>query len=142
MQIYLSGGMSGLTYVEQMRWRYDITSVILDKCDNHDIRPYPNFFSPPEYYRVGESLHKSEREVMEFDLYKLRTSDLVIVNFNSPNSIGTAMELMLARELRIPIVGLLEDEDANLHPWLVECCGRIFSNLDELSDYVVLYYLL
>lgn len=142
MQIYLSGGMSGLTYLDQVKWRYKITELIYHKTQKYDITPEPMFFIPPEYYNPQDNLHKTEREVMEFDLHRLRKSDLVIVNFNVPNSIGTAMELMLARELRIPIVGLLEDENVNLHPWLVECCGRIFSNLEKLSDYVVQYYLL
>lgn len=142
MKIYLSGGMSGLTYLEQMEWRNGVTESILYRSDMFDVKPVPDFFSPPLYYQIGENLHKSEREVMEFDLYRLRTSDLVIVNFNSPNSIGTAMELMLARELRIPIVGLSENENTVLHPWLVECCGRIFSNKYDLAEYVVHYYLI
>jgi len=77
---------------------------------------------------------------MEFDLYNLRCSDLVIVNFNSPNSIGTAMELMLAKELKIPIIGINE-ENKQLHPWLIECVVKMFKKLEDAWMYVSNFYL-
>ena len=77
---------------------------------------------------------------MEFDLYNLRKSDIIIVNFNSPNSIGTAMELMLARELRKPVIGLNNDS-INLHPWIAECVTRECSTFEELVEHIVEFYL-
>ena len=77
---------------------------------------------------------------MEYDLNALRKSDLVVVNFNAPNSLGTAMELILAKELHIPVIGLLKDNIA-LHPWLIECTTRMCDNMRELVDHVVNFYL-
>lgn len=138
MRIYLAGGMSGLSFEEQTKWRSNVRDAILYGEYDYDIKP--RFFSPPEYYPIEEQRHKSEREAMEFDLNALRKSDLVIVNFNAPDSIGTAMELMLARELRIPVVGLNKD-GFDLHPWLIECSTRICDDMYELVEYVVEYYL-
>ena len=77
---------------------------------------------------------------MNFDLNALRKSNLIVVNFNNPNSIGTAMEMMLAYEMRIPILGLNKDK-LKLHPWLECCCDRIFDNMKDLVRYVVEFYL-
>lgn len=137
---YLAGGMSNLSYEEMRNWR----NVVIDKIDkivlDTDTAVYPVYFNPVEYYNPFEDFHKNEREPFEYDLYNLRKSDLVIVNFNSPNSIGTAMEIAIARENRIPIVGLNEEEN-ELHPWIVESCVRICDTMDELVDYVTDYFL-
>lgn len=137
---YLAGGMSNLSHEEMLNWR----EVVIDKIENvtsmADTAMYPVYFNPVEYYNPFEDFHKNEREPFEYDLYNLRKSDLVIVNFNSPNSIGTAMEVAIARENRIPIVGLNEN-DYDLHPWIVESCVRICDTMDELVNYVTDYFL-
>ena len=99
-----------------------------------------SFFNPVDYYNFEEKQHKSEREIMEFDLYNLRNSDLVIVNFNNIWSIGTAMELMLAKEMHIPVIGWNPNDEV-LHPWLKECVTRLCDNLREAVEHVVSYYL-
>lgn len=70
----------------------------------------------------------------------VRKSDLIIANFNSSQSIGTAQELALANEYRIPVVGL-NAENKELHPWLTECCEKMFTDMSDLLDYVQFYYL-
>lgn len=147
MKIYMAGGMTGFSLEEQMKWRNQITKAI--KFGEYDLIKNPVFFSPPDYYSptsissdMSEIQRKQyEHEAMEFELNQLRKSDLVIVNFTNPKSIGTAMELMLAKEYRIPIVGLNKD-GTELHPWLIECCTKIFENMRELVDYVVQFYLM
>lgn len=131
-KIYLAGGMNGLTYDDYTGWRYYIISL----SNRSDI----NFFNPPRYYNFLTKNYDTEKEIMEFDLYNLRCSDLVIVNFNSPNSIGTAMELMLAKELKIPIIGINE-ENKQLHPWLTECVVKMFKKLEDAWMYVSNFYL-
>lgn len=138
MKIYLSGGMTGITVEEQMRWRNMVMNEL--KFGQHDYDKEISFCSPPNYYGFDEIRHKSEREEFEFYTNQLRTCNLVIVNFNVPNSIGTAMELMLARELHIPIIGLNKD-GKELHPWLIECCTRVCDDMKELTDHVVDFYL-
>lgn len=144
-KIYLAGGMSGLTDNEQIKWRVQIKNAIT--LSDFDLKKTPEFFIPPEYYQIKENKlnlnidkEKYEREAMKFDLYNLRKSDLVIVNFNSPKSIGTAMELMLAKEHHIPVVGL-NKINYELHPWLCECCLHIFNSTRDLVEFVVKYYL-
>lgn len=137
-KICLSGGMSGLSFDEQTKWRKQIRDAIL--FGEYDYQKKPTFFDPTQFYNFEEKRYKSEYEIMEFDLYNLRNSNLVVVNFNSPNSIGTAMELMLAKELNIPIIGLNKDKN-ELHPWLVCCCNRICDDVRELVSHIVDFYL-
>ena len=139
-KIYLCGGMSGLSHEEQSKWRWNVIKGIEDGDECYGYKYELDFFNPIVYYNLEEDNHKSEREPFEFDLYNLRNSNLVIVNFNSPQSIGTAMELAVAFENRIPVVGLNENE-YELHPWLEESTIRIFDNIDELITYIAEYFL-
>ena len=136
VKFYMAGGMAGLSVEEQMEWRNDIKKRI-----NNSLIHYPTyFFQPPYYYQPDGDYHRSEREAFLFDLNRLRHSDVVIVNFNVLKSIGTAMELAVAHENRIPVIGLNENKN-ELHPWLYECCTRICETREELVRHIVDFYL-
>lgn len=62
------------------------------------------------------------------------------MNFNVPGSIGTAQELAIANENKIPVLGL-NTKGLTLHPWLIESCERMFNEMDDLVDYVRAFYL-
>lgn len=137
--IYLSGPMSNLSFEEQNEWRMQMIRDIKG-YEAYGVEKAPVFFNPVFYYNFEDQNYKSEREVMEFDLNRLRKSDLVIVNFNRTDSLGTAMELAVANELRIPVVGLNEGEKP-LHPWLKCCVSRMCGSKAELVEHVVDFYL-
>lgn len=137
VKIYLSGPMSGVSFEEQSKWRKQIINEIKVNCH---CEKKPVFFNPVDYYNFTEVKYKSEREVMEFDLNALRNSDLVIVNFNNPKSVGTISELAIAYELKIPIIGINKDEH-ELHPWLVEFVNRMCKDIREAVEYTVEFYL-
>ena len=138
VKIYLSGGMGSLTFEEQSKWRSQIINAIQFgdyHCDKKAV-----FFNPINYYNFEEVRYKSEREVMEFDLNALRKSDLVIVNFNDPKSLGTCAELAIAYDMKIPIIGI-NKENVELHPWLVEFTTRMCDDVREAVSHVVDFYL-
>ena len=137
VKIYLSGGMGSLSFEEQLLWRQKIIDAIEY---NYECAKKPVFFNPVNYYNFEEVRYKSQREVMEFDLNALRNSDLVIVNFNDPESLGTCAELAIAYDMKIPIVGINKD-DKVLHPWLCEFTTRMCSSLKEAVEYTVDFYL-
>lgn len=99
-----------------------------------------SFFNPVNYYNFEEVKYKTQREVLEFDLNALRKSDLVIVNFNDPESLGICAELAIAYEMKKPIVGINKDNKI-LHPWLYEFTSRMCSDIKEVCEYVVEFYL-
>lgn len=137
-RVYLSGGMGNLSFEEQTKWRKQFQNAI--KFGDYDYEKKPVFFDPTQYYNFEEKRHKNEREIFEFDLYNLRKSNLVVVNFNDPKSIGTAMELMLAKEYHIPVIGFGVNGQ-NIHPWLLESCTRVCNDIRETISHVVEFYL-
>ena len=130
--------MCNLSLDEQSKWRNQVINAI--KFGDYHCEKKPIFFNPVDHYNPTNARHKSEREIMEYDLNALRHSDLVIVNFNDQKSIGTAMELMLAKEMHIPVIGW-NSSNENLHPWLEECTTRLCGSLREAVEHVVDFYL-
>lgn len=137
VKIYLSGAMGALSYEEQLRWRQQIIDAIKY---NYDCEKKAVFFNPVNYYNFEEVRYKTQREVMNFDLNGLRHSDLVIVNFNDPKSLGTCAELAIAYDMKIPIVGINKD-NKELHPWLECFCDRMCESIREAVEYVAEFYL-
>lgn len=140
-QIYLAGGMGKFgkdNFNESNKWRV-YCKDILEKFDCDYI---VNVVNPNEYFNFIEEprRYKSEREIMEFDLNKVRTSNLIIINFNDMYSLGSMAELAIAYERRIPVIGL-DVNNQGLHPWEIEMCNRIFDDIDEMLDYVKDFYL-
>ena len=138
VRVYLSGGMRNLSFEEQSKWRRQIIDAIT--YGDYDYEKKPIFFNPVNYYNFTEVRHRSEREVVEFDLNGLRNSDLVIVNFNDPKSIGTAAELAIAYEMKIPVIGI-NINNQELHPWLTEFTTRMCSSIREAVEHTVDFYL-
>lgn len=138
VQIYLSGAMGSLSMEEQSKWRSQIINAI--KFGGYEYEKKPVFFNPVCHYNFEEKRHKSEREIVEFDLNAVRNSDLVIVNFNDPKSIGTCSELAIAYDRRIPIIGINKDK-LELHPWLECFCIRMCDDIREAVEYTVDFFL-
>lgn len=138
LKIYLAGGMSDLPYEEQNKWRENIVNSLEYSRDGN--RYDCNICNPVKYYNFKNPRHETEKEVMRFDLHKVRNSDLIIVNFNEPKSLGTMAEIAVAYEHSIPIIGL-NTKEKNLHPWQVEMCDRVFTEVDTLVEHIIDFYL-
>lgn len=139
-QIYLSGGMQKFgkeNFNKGNNWRkYCKSTLEICECD-YKVKVFNpneafNFYDEPQY--------NSQREAMNFDLYKLRNSDLVIVNFNDKWSLGTQSEIAIAYDRSVPIIGV-DTEKQRLHPWQECMCERIFIDIDEMLDYIQDFYL-
>ena len=96
-------------------------------------------FNPVNHIEELNPYKMNEKQAMDYDLNMLRNSDLVIVNLNNPKSIGTACELTLAYEKRIPILGLNEDGQ-EIHPWVENFCSKIFDNWEAMITYFIEHY--
>lgn len=139
--IYLAGGMGKFgkdNFDEGNQWRVYCKKV-LEGCEcDYKVK----VTNPNDYFNFVENppTYASQREVMEFDLNKVRNSDLLIVNFNDMYSLGTMAEIAIAYEKKIPIIGLDRDKQ-DLHPWQIEMCNRVFDDIYEMVAYVRDYYL-
>lgn len=140
-RVYLCGGMGKFgaeNFTEGNAWRVYCENTLASYEGDLDVKiinpnRYFNFIDKPPRY-------KSNREVMDFDLNKVRHSDLIIINFNDKYSVGSIFEMATAFERRIPIIGLNESKE-KLHDWQIEACTRIFDDIDDLLDYVEDFYL-
>lgn len=137
-KIYLSGSMSDSTWEEQTKWRKNFRDAI--NFGDYDCKKRVSFFDPTQYYNFQEKRHNNEREIMDFDLYNLRNSDIVVVNLKNSKSLGTMSELILAHELRIPVIGWNPNNES-LHPWMECCITRICKDMRETVEHVVEFYL-
>jgi nucleoside 2-deoxyribosyltransferase len=139
-EIYLCGGMTKFkdNFEKGNKWRVYLKAYLEDSVTNYNVY----VTNPNDYYSFAENAYKydTESEVMRFDLYKLRKSNLVIVNFNDAYSLGSMAEIAIAYDRGIPIIGLNEDGQT-LHPWHIEMVEKIFTDIDELLLYVKRFYL-
>ena len=127
-RFYLSGAMTGVDKNVSANWRRQLVALFKEA----------SCFNPWDFWDMDSSIN--DREAMNFDINALRKCDLVIVNFElNPLSIGTNMEIAIAYEHRIPIIGYCRHGE--LHPWQRDMCERVFTDWDEMIDYIRLYYL-
>lgn len=140
-KIYLAGGVSNLNKNEQTVWRNTLIDMIYNRSKAIDIKYNLDIISPPDYYTFEEQNYNSDLEAMKYYLRHTKSSDLIIVNFNDPKSIGTAQEIAVAYDHGIPIVGMNLTNEI-LNPWLTCSCDRIFDNYNDLVNYVFKFYLI
>ena len=139
--LYLSGGMSGLTVEESNGWRIKVKQDLFAFVLNGTLK----VFNPMDSY-IHNEYRMNEKEAMQYDLNILRKSSYVLVYFNDIKSLGTAMEIAIAHELKIPIIGVFDGkEDYNaldtLHPWVYNMCDVVLDSLDDAIRYIKNNYL-
>lgn len=123
-KVYLAGGITGIDIREAVDWRVKVQNLLKEEAEVFN----PIFDSP-----VGS-------DQRPYQLYRLKHSDVVLVNFNTPSSIGTAQELAYADAYGIPVVGL-NAEHCRLHPWLEQSCLIIFDDMNDVLEYLRDYFL-
>ena len=136
-KIYLGGGMSNLSFQDQNKWRTEVKKQL----EKHDCDYKVKCINPVDYYNTfDQTTYDSDLEVMQFDLHKLKNSNLIIMNFNDMYSLGSAMELAIAWDRGIPIIGLNENKQ-HLHTWQYCMTSKVFDDMDEMLLYIKQYYL-
>lgn len=130
---YLGGKMQGLSFALMNDWRVDAASLM--KENYHTINPCDYY-----NYEIDRSSY-TDLEVKEFDLAMVRNSDIVLVNLEYPDSIGTAIELHMAHDVwGIPVIGYGGDRDS-VHPWMQLRLTKWCKTLEDAVDYIDKFYL-
>lgn len=131
VRIYLAGaiGCYGVDAEYPKLWR-KMASEWFDIYSGHQYDYNFRCIDPTQYYEYGINYHKSEKEIMLFDLRKVKSSDVVLVNLKDiEKSPGTIDEIFYAWINSIPVIGFSETEDGvenvELHPWIKEQIDRI-----------------
>ena len=134
--IYLAGAMTCQTFEEMNGWRVELENKLFSEAENCEVRL--KVYNPVDYYNLENERHKSEAEVMDFDLDLVLKSDLLIVNTKDIlKSPGTITECALAWKKGIPILGFGEVPD---HSWVRRFFRRIDNDMDETVDYIRDFY--
>ena len=143
-KIYTCGKMSGISFDEQMRWRKTIEKFVKEKYDGND---RVKFIHPPLYFNYEHMHHKTEKEILDWEMKQLYDCDIVVVDFNGIESTtGSHMELGAVQGINrfgdkyIYVIGIGKEE--NLHPWIKETCMRIEDNYSDAAQYIVEYLLI
>lgn len=147
MKIYLAGAMGcyGEDAQYPKKWRDEVKIWFYKYSDKVTV------ISPVDYYPCGCKDKKTEREVMNFYLNKVRNSDLILVNLlRIKESPRTIQEIFYAWILKIPVIGFIntyigteDDYKKNIHPWLFEQIDRIETGkdaMDKAISYIRDYY--
>jgi hypothetical protein len=137
--IYEAGKMSGISIEEMTTWRNEFKLEFKNRCEKEDISNPFNIVSPTDFYSFEEKKHKTEREVMDYDLWLIKNSTLIVVNLDYPNSLGTAIELYEGnKHCGIPVIGFGTTEN---HPWIEECVTVKFNTMNEVINYIFEFYI-
>ncbi len=139
--IYTCGGMGKFgkeNFNEGNSWRLHCKKSL----ENYDCDYKVKVINPNDFFNFIDEppQYKTQSEVMNLDLHKLRNSDLVIANFNDMYSLGSMAEIAIAYERKIPVIGL-DINNQHLRPWQIEMTERIFNDIDEMLDYIQNFYL-
>ena len=136
-RVYLGGAMQGLSFQDQNKWR----EYVKDNLESYYCDYRVKCINPVDYYNMFDSAaYDSDLEVMNFDLHKVKTSNIVIMNFNNMYSLGSMAELAIAYDRGIPVIGLNESE-RQLHSWQYCMCSKVFADRDAMLTYIKKYYL-
>lgn len=129
IKVFLSGAIKHVNdYGES--WRYTAEETLKDNSIK--------VFSPNKFYNYNDKSSFTIKECRKLFFNQLRKSDIVLVNLNySDSSVGTGMEISLANELKIPVVGFGNIET---YDWIVDCCDVILNSLEEALDYIKSMY--
>lgn len=137
LQIYLAGKMSGLSYEDMNDWRLQITRDL----ESNIFTTHVKTINPVSYFNFEEKRYQNELEIMKFDLSKVKSSDLVVVNLDGLHtSVGTMIECYEAYKNDIPVLafGCKKDYES-LHPW-IKCCITRYDNYDDCIEYIRDFY--
>lgn len=141
LTIFLSGGIDGLTSDERTKWRYLFKRYIgYTDCD-------AKIIAMTDFLK-GNTKETAEKEGFIYCTHWVKKSDVVVVNLNKPDSIGTAQEVMLAHYLGKPIIMICNVANKDkIHPWYREEATTIFywddnmeDTISNVVDYVAYHY--
>jgi len=131
--IYLAGQMSGLSLKEMSEWRKEATTLLEENFKVISPINFYNFEIDPSNY--------TDKEVKEFDLLAVKKSDIVLINFDYPKSIGSAIEIHMAHDVwGIPVIAF-GGKNVYIHPWMKVSVTKWCDTLEDAVNHILSFYL-
>lgn len=133
--------MGGLSLEEMNAWRIDAKHKLNTAA--YMSGSCIKIINPVDFYNFEVKRYQTEKEVEDFDLYHVTSSNIIIVNLDGlDGSIGTIIELHDAcYHHKIPVVAFGDKSlyDA-LHPWIKNDITRVEDSIDTVIDYIKDFY--
>lgn len=131
--VYLAGKMSGILPEIANKWRLEAVELLKENF---------KIINPCDYYNfeMDRSTY-TDLEVKKFDLWAVENSDIILVNFDFPDSIGTAIELHMAYEIWDKPVIAYGGLHVEVHPWMKLSVTKWCNTLEDAIDHINKYYL-
>ena len=141
LKIYLAGKMGGLSFEEMNCWRKRLKNSLNLASE---FRSYKlNVVNPVDFYNFESNRHQSEREIKDYDLAHVLSSDIVVVNLDGlATSDGTKYELHDARKSNIPVIAFGEYKlYEELHNWTKDNITRVENDMEGVVEYIKEFYM-
>lgn len=143
--VYLAGPISGLSYEGATDWRNDVC-VELAEFGITGLSPMRH-----KEYLLGETTLadaydddplkalSTSKAITTRDRWDCQRADLVLMNLAGATkvSIGSMIEIGWADAARVPIVGVLGEDDLHYHAMVRECLGWVVPTLEEAVDITI-----
>ena len=141
LKIYLAGKMMGLDFTSMNQWRKRIKNALNFAAEYKGYKI--NVVNPVDFYNFESVRYQSDREIKDYDLAHVLSSDLVIVNLEGlASSDGTKYELHDARKANIPVIAFGDHElYENLHPWTKDNITRVEKDMEDVIEYIKDFYM-
>lgn len=141
LKIYLAGKMAGLDFTSMNQWRKRIKNALNLAAEYKGYKL--DVVNPVDFYNLESVRYQSDKEVKDYDLAHVLSSDIIIVNLEGlSTSDGTKYELHDARKANIPVIAfgdykLFED----LHPWTKDNITRVEKDMEDVIEYIKDFYM-
>lgn len=127
-KIFLSGACRYVSQNESDSWR---------RWFSKHLDEFYEVFNPNDSFSYTKNNPNDEKLVMDYFLYKLKESDIVVVNLNhSAHSVGTGCEVTTAKDLDKYIIGF---GDVEVYEYLKSCCNAWFRTKEDAWEFIVNY---
>lgn len=135
--------MSGLSFEKMNNWRKNLKLELLRVAGNAGYQI--QIINPVDFFNFEEKRYQSDKEVMDYDLSHVISSDIIIVNLDGLNtSDGTKIELHDANyHNKIPVISFGKyDIYKDLHPWIKNNITRFENTTNDVIKYIQDFYMI
>lgn len=122
--VYLAGPIAGCSDAQMTWWRAEATDLLLDQ----GIQVFDPTVRDYRYQSIDSVL---SARIVGDDKLEIRSSRAVLANCWKPGW-GTAMEIMYAHMLGVPVVSLVAPDQNS--PWIREHSEYVVHSLDRAID--------